>query len=176
MLVCVQPLLFSGDLHFHLEDHLRQQPLTVLSGLGVDVAGMLFAVRPDWGVAALPQMVVDLSDAPGSCLAPLALVRPECAGSGFLCGGFCFCRKLGLADSPVDFACRCLPHLIGDVGVDVQRGAAGHVPDHRGEGFDIDSVFQRHGGEQVTQVVEADVLAPGPLQNRSQVFTDGGGI
>ena len=176
MLVCVQPLLFSGDLHFHLEDHLRQQLLTFLSGLGVDIAGMLFAVRPDGGVAALPQVVVDLSDASGAWLATFTLVRLEGAGSGFLCGGFCFCRKLGLADSPVDFACRCLPHLIGDVGVDVQRGAAGHVPDHRGEGFDIDSVFQRHGGEQVTQVVEADVFAPGPLQNGGQMLADGSGV
>ena len=50
------------------------------------------------------------------------------------------------------------------------------MPDHRGEGFDIDSVFQRHGGEQVTQVVEADVFAPCPLQNGGQVFADRGGV
>ena len=83
MLVCVQPLLFSGDLRFHLEDHLRQQPLTVLSGFSVDVAGMLFAVRPDGGVAALPQVVVDLSDASGSRLTPLAFVGLECTGGRF---------------------------------------------------------------------------------------------
>ncbi|WP_295748679.1 hypothetical protein, partial [uncultured Oscillibacter sp.] len=41
-----QPLLFSGDLRFHLEDHLLRQLLTVLFGFGVNVAGLLFTVRP----------------------------------------------------------------------------------------------------------------------------------
>lgn len=78
-----QPLLFSGDLRFHLEDHLCQQPLTFLSGLGVNISGMLLAIRPDWGVAALPQVVVDLSDASGSRLTPLAFVGLECTGGRF---------------------------------------------------------------------------------------------
>ena len=41
LLACVQPLLFSGDLRFHLEDHLRRQPLTFFSGLGANISGML---------------------------------------------------------------------------------------------------------------------------------------
>ena len=176
MLVCVQPLLFSGDLRFHLENHLRQQPLTVLSGLGVDVAGMLFAVRPDGGVAALPQVVIDLCDASGAWLATFTLVRLEGAGSGFLCGGFCLRFELSLANPLVNLACRRLPHLVRDMGVDVQRSAAGNVTNHRGESFDIHSMLQGHGGEQVAEIMEADMLAPGSLQTGGQVFADGGGV
>jgi hypothetical protein len=80
-LPCFQPLLFSGDLRFHLEDHLRQQLLTFLPGLGVDISGVLLAIRPDGGVAALPQMVVDLSDASGPRFTPLAFVGLECTGN-----------------------------------------------------------------------------------------------
>ena len=54
------PLLFGSNLRFHLENHLCQQLLTVFSGFGIDIAGVLFAVRPDGEVAALPQAVVDL--------------------------------------------------------------------------------------------------------------------
>lgn len=176
MLVCVQPLLFSGDLHFHLEDHLRQQPLTVLSGLGVDVAGMLFAVRPDGGVAALPQVVIDLCDASGAWLATFTLVRLEGAGSGLSWHWLILHLCLRFDAALVNLHCRCTAHLIGDMGVDVQRGAAGHMPDYRGEGLDIHSMLQGHGGEQVAEAVEADMLAPGSLQNGGQVFADGGGV
>lgn len=137
---------------------------------------MLFAVRPDGGIPSLPQIVVDLSDAPSAWFAAFPLVRLEGAGGEFPGRGFRLLCGLDLADSPVDFACCRLSHLIGDVGVDVQCGAAGHMPNHRGEGLDVHPMLQRHGGEQVAEIMEADVLAPGPLQNRSQVFTDGGGI
>ena len=170
------PLLFCGNLRFHLEDHLCQQPFTVLSGFSVDVAGMLFAVRPDGGIAAFPQMIIDLSDAPGAWFTAFPFVRLESAGSELLgCGSRLRCG-LDLADSMVNLSCRRLPHLVSDMRVDVQRGAAGHMADHRGKGLDIHSVFQRHGGEQVTQVVETDMSAPGPLQNGSQVLADGGGV
>ena len=56
----VQPLLFSGDLRFHLLYHLCQQPFALLFAVGVDVARVLFSVGPDRGVAALPELVVDL--------------------------------------------------------------------------------------------------------------------
>ena len=85
----LQPLLFCGNLRFHLEDHLCQQLFAVLSGFSVDVAGMLFAVRPDGGVTALPQMVVDLSDAPSAWFAAFPLVRLEGAGSMFSGNSFC---------------------------------------------------------------------------------------
>lgn len=56
----VQPLPFNGNLRFHLLYHLCQQPFALLFTVGVDIAGMFFAVRPDGGVAALPELVVDL--------------------------------------------------------------------------------------------------------------------
>ena len=137
---------------------------------------MLFAVRPDGGVAALPQVVIDLCDASGAWLAALALVRLEGAGSGLSWHRLILHLCLRFDDALVNLHCCCTAHLIGDMGVDVQRSAAGNVTNHRGESFDIHSMLQGHGGEQVAEVVEADVLAPGPLQNRSQVFTDGGGV
>ena len=137
---------------------------------------MLFAVRPDGGIPSLPQIVVDLSDAPSAWFAAFPLVRLEGAGGEFPGRGFRLLCGLDLADSPVDFACCRLSHLIGDVGVDVQSGAAGHVTDHRGEGLDVHSVFQGHGGKQVTEVMETDMLAPGPFQNRGQALADRGGV
>ena len=84
-----QPILFRSDLRFHLEDHLRQQLFTFLSGLGVNISRMLLAIRPDWGVAALPQVVVDLSDASGACLRRLPLYGWKVLGAGFR-GADCF--------------------------------------------------------------------------------------
>ena len=85
---------------------------------------MLFAVRPDGGVASLPQVVVDLSDAPGAWFTAFPFVRLEGAGSELPGCGSRLRRGLDLADSLVDFTCRRLPHLISDMCVDVQRGAA----------------------------------------------------
>ena len=76
----------------------------------------------------------------------------------------------------VDLACRRLPHLVCDVSVDVQCGAAGHMPNHRGEGLDVHPMLQRHGGEQVAEIMEADVFATGPLQNGGQMLADGSGV
>ena len=56
----VQQLLFSGDLRFYFLYHFCQQPFALLFAVGVDIAWMLFAVGPDGGVAALPELVVDL--------------------------------------------------------------------------------------------------------------------
>ena len=53
-------LFFCGNLRFHLLYHLCQQPLALLFAVGVDIARMLFAVWPDGGVAAFPELVVDL--------------------------------------------------------------------------------------------------------------------
>ena len=76
----------------------------------------------------------------------------------------------------INLACRRLTHFVRDVCVDVQRSVAGHVPDHRREGLDVHPMLQGHGGEQMAEVVEADVFAPGPLQNGGQVFADRGGV
>ena len=78
-----QPFFVSGDFRFHLLDQVCQQFLTFLSDLGVHIAGVFFAIWPDGGVAALPQMVVDLADTAGAWLAPLTLVGLKGAGDGF---------------------------------------------------------------------------------------------
>ena len=82
-LVLFQPFFFHGDLRIHLLDQVCQQPLTFLSGLGVHIAGVFFAVWPDGGVPSFPQMVVDLADTAGAWLAPLTLVGLKGAGDGF---------------------------------------------------------------------------------------------
>ena len=50
----------------HLLDQRLQLCLALLPGVGVDAFGVLGAVRPGGGVAALEQVVIDLSDAPGA--------------------------------------------------------------------------------------------------------------
>ena len=88
-----QPFFVSGDLRFHLLDQACQKFLTLLPGLGVHIAGVFFAVWPDGGVAALPQMIVDLADTAGAWLAALTLVGLKGAGGGFagrsVGGGVC---------------------------------------------------------------------------------------
>ena len=51
------------QLPLHLDDQHRQFFLALLAGMGIDVAGVLFAVDPLGRVAALPQVVIDLADA-----------------------------------------------------------------------------------------------------------------
>ena len=60
-----QPLRFC-DLRFHLYDKHLQLLLALLAGVGIDIAGVLFAVGPFGGVAAFEEMVVDLGDAAGT--------------------------------------------------------------------------------------------------------------
>lgn len=170
------PLLFCGNFRFHLENHFRQLFFAFIFTVGVGVPGMFFAVRPDGGVASLPQMIVDLSDAPGAWFTAFPFVRLEGAGSELPgCGSRLRCG-LDLADPLVNLKRRCLPHLVSNMRIDVQRGAAGYVANYRGESLDVHAVLQGHGSEQVTQVVETDVSAPGPFQNCGQMLADRGGI
>ena len=50
---------------------------------------------------------------------------------------------------PVDLVRRALPHGIGDVGVGVQGGGAGHMADNGAQRLDVHAVFQGGGGEGV---------------------------
>ena len=43
-------------------------------------------------------------------------------------------------------------HLVGDVGIGIQRGLCGDVANDGGQGFDIHPVLQEHGGEGVPEV------------------------
>lgn len=121
-------------------------------------------------------MVVDLGDTACARFMPLVFVRLEGAGGGL--SRCCLCLHLWFnsGDALVDFCCRRSPHLVRDVGVYVQRSAAGHMADDGGQGLDVHAVFQRGGSEGVAQVVETDVLALGPLQDGVEPFSNGGGV
>ena len=80
---CFQTLPFSGDFRFRFCYHLCQQFFALFLAVSVDVPGALFAVWPDRRVASFPELLVDLSDASGSRLTPLAFMGLECTGSGF---------------------------------------------------------------------------------------------
>lgn len=65
--------------------------------------------------------------------------------------------------APLPLRCRCpvnsgsLPlHIIGDVSIDVQRSGAGDVTDDGEQGLDNHPMLRCVGGEQMTQIVEAD--------------------
>ena len=56
-----------------------------------------------------------------------------------------------------------LPHVVGDMGVDIQRGAAGHMADDGGQRLDVHPMLQSVGGEHMSQIMEAHLLASSPL-------------
>ena len=108
--------------------------------MGVDIAGVLLAVDPGGRVAALPQVRPLLRDASGAGSALLARDGLEVGHAGlFALAGVIVLprrrtalRRRSLADTPVDVG-RGLPlHIVGDVGVDVQRGRRRHVTQHGG--------------------------------------------
>ena len=72
----LQPLRFR-NLGLHLHDQHLQLLLALLAGVGIDIAGVLFAVGPFGGIAAFKEMVVDLTDAAGTGPALTANVRLE---------------------------------------------------------------------------------------------------
>ena len=100
----------------------------------------------------------------------------EGAGGGFSRGSPGLYLRINFPDTLVDFHCRRPAHLIGDMGVDVQRGAAGYVPDDSGEGLDIHAMFQGNGRKCVPEVMKSDLFAPGSFQNGLQPLSDSGGI
>ena len=60
---------------------------------------------------------------------------------------FLLLRDLCLGDAPVDLHRRLLPHLVGDMGVGVQRGGAGHMAQDGGQRLDVHPIGQGGGGE-----------------------------
>ena len=89
-------------------------------------------------------MVIDLCDAACPWLAVLSFDGLE-GGPGGLFRNRGFLMRFYLCNGPVNFSRSRLPHLIGDVGVHVQRGGAGDVADNGGQGLDVHSMFQRVG-------------------------------
>ena len=96
----------------------------------IDTAGTGFAVLGFIGLEAV--LVFDL---------PLFLLRQGC---------------VGFADLAVNSHRRQLLHMVGHVGVNVQRSGSGDMTDDGGEGFYIHTVFQCHRGKGVPKLVEAE--------------------
>lgn len=81
-----QPLRFR-NLCLHLHNQHLQLLLTFLTGVCVDIAGVLFAVGPLGRIAPLEEMVVDFGDTAGAGLALAAHVGFEIGRSRlFRCG------------------------------------------------------------------------------------------
>ena len=55
-------LLQFRELGFHLDDQHLELLFTLLAGVSVDIAGVLFAVWPFGGISSLKEMVVDFGD------------------------------------------------------------------------------------------------------------------
>ena len=61
----LQSLCFR-DLCLHLHDQRLEFLLILLTGVGVDIAGVFFTVGPFGGIATLEKVVVDLGDTAGA--------------------------------------------------------------------------------------------------------------
>lgn len=168
----------GGDLRLHLPDEGSQLFLIFLPGVPVDIPGVLFAVRPDGGVSALPEVFFDLLEVAGSWPAAGGLDGGELrlrAGGIFFLPGRC---RLHARDPLVDAHRRLPAHLVGDVGVGVQSGGRRHMADDGGEGLDVHPVFQGHGGKGVSKLVEAEngsfswkrKIEHGIIPSRAMVF------
>ena len=114
---------------------------------GRKCCGGAFSVQPNERIPFSPEFFADSGDTARARLAPLALVGLECAGAGFR--GVVSIPTCELA-LPIPYLHCCRPaHLVGDMGVDIQRSATGHVPDDDGECLDIHAVFQQSRDECV---------------------------
>lgn len=162
--------LFLRNLLLHLYDQFLQLLLALLPRVGVHVSCVLLAVGPDGRVAAFKQVVVELADTAGAGPAHAAAVGFEVGHArrlrrrGGRCRALLFLR-LRLDDAAVDVGRGRLAHVVGNVGVDVQRGGGRHVAQHGRERLHIHTVLQRERREGVAQVVETHMPAPGVLQN-----------
>ena len=140
--------------------------------MSVNVAGVLLVVWPDRGVPPFPELFVNLGDTARTSFAPLSLVGLEGAGGRFPGCHSTPRRWFSFTNTLVDLYCRRPAHLVGNVGVDVQRGAAGNVTDDGGERFHIHTMFQRYCRKCVSEVMKSDLFAPSPLQNGLQPLSD----
>ena len=83
---------------------------------------------------------------------------------------------LAFDDPTVDLGCGSPLHLIGHMGIDIQRGAAGHMADDGRKGLHIHAVLQGSGGESMPQIVESKSLAAGPFQHSGQPLSHCRGV
>ena len=163
--------LLGCDLRFLFCYHLGEVFLAFLSRLCVDVEFLSTAIGESWIEASFPQAVIDLIYAPCAGLAVFGLPRLEIFfhSARFLYSRLYLCfghRCVCTADFAVNFD-RCLgSHGVGHVGIDVEGGLRADVSYHIGQYLYVHSVFERHGGKCVAQVVEADLLTSRPFKEQ----------
>ena len=118
------------------------------------------------GVAAFVEVVVYLVDAAGAGFADLAGVGGEFGGVGLGDGGWVWQGggSVVVGDAAVDEIGGVLAHGVGDVAVDVDGGGGADVADDGGQSLDVHAVLQRRGREGMAEVVEPNILAPGPVK------------
>ncbi len=69
-----------------------------------------------------------------------------------------------MSDALIDKIGGVLAHGVGDMAVDVDGGGGADVTDDGGQGLDVHAVLQRRCGESMTEIVEPNILAPGPVK------------
>lgn len=145
----------GGDLCLHFPDQFCQLFLTLGFRFRVDIPGHALSID-DGGVSALPEVVIDLADTAGARLAALAFVGLEDGGRRVSWRRVNLLGGLAFDDPTVDLGCGSPLHLIGHMGIDVQRGAAGHMADDGRKSLRIHAVLQGSGGESMSKLVEAE--------------------
>ena len=103
----LQPFFFLCDFCLNFIDHLCQFAFASFQVVCINVAGVLFTIRPDRGVAAFPEIFVNLGDAASTGFSAVPFVCLEGGGSG-LSGSnsmICFSGRR-FCNSLIDF-CRC---------------------------------------------------------------------
>ena len=134
----------------HLLNQHLELLLTLLAGMGVDIAGVLLAVDPHRRVAAFKKVVIDLADTSCACPAAIAHIRLEIGHSQFFRLGWghslsqlrivllqrCF------ADAAVNIGSGGSLHIVGNVGVNIQRSRRRHMAQYGGESLHIHAVLQ----------------------------------
>lgn len=102
----------------------------------------------------LPESFVDLAATTCARFTPLFFARLEGAGEDFLGEVLASVCSSALPISLSILIVANPANLIGNIGVDIQRGADRNVADDGGEGFYIHSIFQGGGRKGVAQIVE----------------------
>ena len=128
-------------------------------------------------IPPLPTVRRELLHIACAAFAILAFGRHECGRLFARCiGGIGWFFLLGFhtGNRAVDLLRRRCLHLCCAVRVGIDRGHHRIMPENLRQRLDVDSVLQCHRREGVAQIVEADVLASGALEDIRQPLSDGG--
>ena len=166
---CLSPFLPQSPLS--LVRSSRRVWLRTVPGFGVDVELLPLTVRQSWEETALPQVVVYLIQTARTALAYLSrhrfgmrfcertrgVYRRVCVLLGHLLHLGHLCVRT--ADFAVNTHRRLHLHRVGHVAVDIKRRCGRYVTYCCRQRFYVHAVFQCHGCEGVTQIMEPHVLA-----------------